>query len=379
MNRIRVSLEGQRSYEVVAGSGVLSALPDLLREHCPAHRYAVIADHHVAELHGRTLMAGLQSAGVDAALFHFPSGEWNKTRETWAALTDRLLAARFGRDCAILGFGGGVAGDLAGFVAATFLRGVPLVQLPTTLLAMVDASVGGKTGLDVPAGKNLVGAFHAPCAVVADLALLATLPRAQLQAGMAEIIKHGVVADAAYFERVARAPLAGSDAVGLEPLVVRSIEIKAGIVSDDERETGRRAILNFGHTVAHAIESLSGYELLHGEAVAIGMVAEARLANLAGVASAALEQRLRGAIEMHALPTGIPQSLSSEALIEAMRADKKVRAGAIRFALPRDLGHMARGDDGGWTLPVEEPVIRQLLDSRPWERGHSVANLNRSC
>ena len=358
VNRIRVRLNGEQGYQVHVGTGLVAALPSLLARECPAHRYAVIADERVAELHGTAVMQSLAGAGLDARMFTFPAGEWNKTRETWASLTDRMLAQRFGRDAAVIGFGGGVAGDLAGFVAATFMRGVPLVQLPTTLLAMVDASVGGKTGLDVPAGKNLVGAFHAPAAVIADLGFLTTLPRPQLNAGMAEVIKHGIVADAEYFSRV------DAMSAGLEDVVRRSIEIKAAIVGEDEREQGRRAVLNYGHTIGHAVEAHSGYALLHGEAVAIGMVAEARLSELMQLAQPGFCSRVRAALEKHALPVTIPDSLSREAIIEALRSDKKARADAVRFALPRDIGQMARGDDGAWTLPVEEPLIRQLLDSR---------------
>lgn len=366
MHTIPVSLSepARAGYDVLVGRGLMAGFPALLAEKAPAHRYAVIADHHVAELHGERLLVPLRTAGLDVTLFPFPSGEWNKTREQWASLTDRLLAARIGRDGAIIGFGGGVAGDLAGFVAATFQRGLPLVQVPTSLLAMVDASVGGKTGLDVPAGKNLVGAFHAPHAVVADIDLLATLPKSQLAAGMAEVLKHGVVADAAYFaEARSCAGDALRDAGRLEALVRRSIEIKAAIVSEDEREAGRRAVLNFGHTVAHAVEMLSGYSLLHGEAVAIGMLAEARIAEAAGIAND-VSSSLAEALERLALPLEIPADLSTDALLDAMRADKKVREGQVRMALPVSIGTMARDTIGAWTMPLEESLIRQVLDTR---------------
>lgn len=362
VNRIGVSLggEGRRSYPVFVGAGILPTLPTLLSEHCPAYRYAVIADAHVAELHGAALMGSLDAGGLDALLLPFPPGEWNKNREQWAGLTDRMLAAGIGRDGAVIAFGGGVAGDLAGFVAATYMRGIPLAMVPTTLLSMVDSSVGGKTGLDAPAGKNLVGAFHAPHLVVADIGLLATLPKSQLTAGMAEVIKHGVVADAGYFASLENGgPLAANDDARLLPLVTRSIEIKAAIVGEDEREHGRRAVLNFGHTIGHAIESLSGYELLHGEAVAIGMAAEARLAGALGFEPRRVIELL---MKMN-LPVECPSSLDANRVIEAMRADKKVRGTTIRFALPRDIGVMRRADDGAWTVPVQEPLIRQVLDS----------------
>ena len=346
------------------GRGVTGRLPALLRERCPAHRYAVIADHKVAGLHGGSLLQVLAGAGLEAQLFEFPAGEWNKTRDQWSALTDRMLAAGLGRDSAVIAFGGGVAGDLAGFVAATFLRGVPCVQVPTTLLAMIDSSVGGKTGVDVPAGKNLVGAFHQPRLVLADVETLATLPRAHVASGMAEAIKHGVIRDAGYFESLADAAAClGKDLDRLEDVVLRSIAIKAAVVTEDEREAGLRAILNFGHTVGHAVESLSGFDLLHGEAVAIGMHVEARIAESSGIAAAGLADVIARQLERYALPLTVPQSLPTERLLEAMQLDKKTRAARVRFALPREMGHMAQSGDGAWTVEVDSGVIRQALDT----------------
>jgi len=347
------------------GCGVVDQLPGLLRAHCPAHQYAVIADHRVAELHGAGLMSSLTSAGFTVRLFHFPSGEWNKTREQWSALTDQLLAAGFGRDSAVIAFGGGVSGDLAGFVAATYLRGIPHVQLPTTLLAMIDSSIGGKTGVDVPAGKNLVGAFHQPRAVVADINRLATLPRTQTASGVAEAIKHGVIRDAVYFASFAdAAPILARETGPLEAVVRRSIEIKTDVVTADERESGVRAILNFGHTVGHAVESLSGFDLLHGEAVAIGMAIEARIAEASGIAAAGLHAAITAMLDRYALPTAIPESLTSASILEVMQADKKTRAGRLRFALPTTIGQMAQSSDGAWTVEIDEQVTRQVLDSR---------------
>ncbi len=352
------------SYDVLVGRGLLADLPAILRERCPARAYAVVADHKVAELHGAGLMESLHAAGLESRLLDFPSGEWNKTRALWSELTDRMLAAGLGRDGAVVAFGGGVAGDLGGFVAATYLRGIPVVQVPTTLLAMIDASVGGKTAVDVPAGKNLVGAFHPPRAVVADVDLLATLPRAQLAAGMAEALKHGVVADAAYFAGLGDAgPVLAKDLGALERLVTRSVEIKAEIVRRDEREAGERQVLNFGHTVGHALEAAAGYGLLHGEAVAIGMAVEARIAETLGLAERGLVASLAQALERYGLPTRVGTEAPTGVLLEHMTRDKKVRARALRFALPARIGAMARAADGAWTIGVEEGVIRQALDS----------------
>ena len=349
---------------MIVGRGVIARLPGLLRERCPAHRYAVIADHKVAAAHGATLLQGLAGAGLDARLFEFPSGEWNKTRQQWAALTDQLLAAGLGRDGAILAFGGGVAGDLAGFVAATYLRGVPYVQLPTTLLAMIDSSVGGKTGVDVTAGKNLVGAFHQPRFVLADIDWLATLPRVHVAAGMAEAIKHGVIRDSEYFAGLADAAAClGKDLDRLDAVVARSVAIKAEVVSADEQEHGVRAILNFGHTVGHAVETLSGFDLLHGEAVAIGMICEAHIAESSGIAARGLAGAIAAQLERYALPSSLPDSLSTARLVEAMQNDKKSRAGRVRFALPRAPGIMAQSGDGAWTVEIDDGVIRQALDT----------------
>lgn len=362
--RIRVPISGQRdgSYDIAIGRGLLASLPTLLREACPAARYAVITDSRVAQLYGRAALAQLQDGGASAELLEFPAGEWNKTRDTWGALCDRMLAAQFGRDAAVVALGGGVVGDVAGFVAATYLRGIPYVQVPTTLLAMIDSSIGGKTGVDVPAGKNLVGAFHQPRLVVADLDLLASLAPAQLAAGMAEAVKHGVIADEEYFAFLEREEPAvtAKDPGVLERVVRRSVEIKAAVVTEDERDTGRRAILNFGHTVGHAVEVSAQYALLHGEAVAIGMAYEARLAEALGIAEQGTAARIRAVLDRYRLPLELPDSASVTGLVAAMRLDKKAREAAVHFALPRSIGAM-HSDRQGWTVAAPEQTVREVL------------------
>lgn len=349
------------AHDVLIGHGLLQELPVLLTTHCPAPRYVVISDAEVERLYGRKA-----AARIGAELFSFPAGEAHKTRETWAQLTDRMLAAGVGRDAAVIALGGGVTGDLGGFVAATYLRGVPCVQVPTTLLAMIDSSIGGKTGVDAPAGKNLVGAIRQPRLVVTDLDCIASLPPAQLASGAAEAVKHGVIADAEYFaflERDAAAVLARRDAT-LERLVARSVEIKAGIVARDEQEAGVRAVLNFGHTVGHAVEAASGFSLLHGEAVAIGMVYEARLAESLGIAPAGLAGQITGVLGKLGLPVARPGSASVDQLLKHMRSDKKVRASEIRFALPRRVGEMHVDARGAATVPAPEALIREILAGR---------------
>ena len=362
---IRVPLLEHRdaSYDILIKAGLVQQLDTILAEYCPAAAYAVISDSHVAKLYGEDVLQRLSAVGHRAELLTFPAGEWNKTRDTWASLSDRMLAAQYGRDCAVIALGGGVVNDVAGFVAATYLRGVPLVQVPTSLLAMIDSSIGGKTGVDVPAGKNLLGAFHQPRVVVADPDLLGSLSSAQLAAGLAEAVKHGVIADAEYFAflEAEYAAIFAKHAPALERLVRRSVEIKAAVVAQDEREQGRRAILNFGHTVGHAVETTSKYEVLHGEAVAIGMVYEGRLAESLGIAAAGTVQRIMRVLERLHLPTERPDGSQVDDLIAAMRTDKKVRAGEIRFALPTAIGSTYGSDGEGWTVAVREEAIRQVL------------------
>jgi 3-dehydroquinate synthase len=275
-----------------------------------------------------------------------------------------LLAARHGRDSAICAIGGGVTGDVAGFVAATFLRGIPVVQVPTTLLAMVDASVGGKTAVDVPAGKNLVGAFHPPAAVVIDPQVLDTLPLAERRAGFAEMLKAGVVADARWFDDLAsHAATWMVDGVvppALDDAIATAVRIKQEIVADDPTERGRRAVLNFGHTVAHAIEHATHYGVRHGDAVAIGMVIEAAVGERLGVSTGGSAARIRDACRAAGLPVTMPAGIDPTDVIEAMHTDKKARAGAVRCALPVRIGLMARAGER-WTIEVRDDLWPDCL------------------
>jgi 3-dehydroquinate synthase len=322
----------------------------------------VVTDSTVAPLHGTRLLETLRQRH-DAVLVAFPAGEWNKTRETWTAVTDRLLAAGVGRDGAVIALGGGVVGDVAGFVAATYLRGIPYVQVPTTLLAMIDSSIGGKTGVDTAHGKNLVGAFHQPRAVVADVETLTTLPPMHAASGVAEALKHGAIADAGYFEttRAAARAILQRDSGALLDLVRRSVEIKAGIVAQDERERGARMRLNFGHTVAHALEAVSGYELMHGEAVAIGMVAEAALGERLGITQPGTVEAIIEALQRFGLPIAAGHRFDVDQALAAMRQDKKARAATVRLALIERIGASARGTLGEWAVPVDQAALREAL------------------
>jgi 3-dehydroquinate synthase len=356
-------------YPVVVGHGALEALGLLAQTHARNHRYAVIADAAVLEPHVSCALASFAAVGVPPdrlCTLSVPSGEGSKSRREWARLTDALLAWGAGRDTTIVALGGGVIGDLAGFVAATLHRGVPVVQVPTTLLAMVDASVGGKTGLDTAAGKNLVGAFHDPSLVLADVATLRTLPNAVRRDGLAEMIKHGLLADAAHFESLCTALPAlaadgGASAPGLADLVAHSIGIKAAVVHADARESGRRQVLNAGHTIAHAIEHCLAYAVPHGSAVAAGLVVEARLAEALGVAAAGLGDVVAHAVRLAGLPDGPPASVSDAQLLEATRRDKKARAGLVEYALPVAVGRMDPGPSGRWSRPVDDGAVRRAL------------------
>jgi 3-dehydroquinate synthase len=343
---------------VIIEPGVIDALGARVPN---AHRYAIITDENVGPLYAERATRAFPNARV----ISIPAGEHHKTRETWASVTDELLTQGFGRDSAIVALGGGVVGDLAGFVAATFMRGIPVVQVPTTLVAMIDASIGGKTGVDTPAGKNLVGAFHQPAAVLIDPTVLATLPPRELRAGLAEAIKHGVIADAGYFDRTVDAlphliARDGATSDAMRSVIEGSVAIKQSVVARDEREHGVRKILNFGHTLGHAAEALSGYALLHGEAVAIGMAVESRLAERLGLAEPGTAERVRMALSRAALPDRMPPSLAADRLIALTRHDKKARRDRVEYALPKRIGQMA-GEATDWGIAVADADALEAL------------------
>jgi len=351
------------SYEVRVGEGLIDDAGALIAAACPAYRYAVIADTQVAGLYGERVLGSLAAEGLEGTLLKFPAGEWNKSRESWSELIDGMLKAGLGRDSAVVALGGGVAGDLGGFVAATFMRGVPLVQIPTTLLAMLDSSVGGKTGVDTPAGKNLVGAFHQPRLVLADPAVLRTLPAPQFNSGLAEAFKHGLILDAAYFESIVDGleELLSREPDRLTDLIARSVEIKADVVSRDERESGYRKVLNFGHTVAHAQEAISGYAWLHGEAVAVGMALEAAIGAAAGVTRKGVPERVREALTAAGLPVELDDEVDVTRFFEALERDKKRAGGRVRYTLIGEIGRVAASADGDWTHAVPEELVRSVL------------------
>lgn len=324
---------GERTYPIVIGSGLLGGGFDL-SEHVAGQDCLIVSNETVAPLYLDKLTACLD--GVSVETISLPDGEQHKTLDTVTSILDKLVASGANRDTTVIALGGGVVGDIAGFAAATYMRGVAFIQVPTTLLAQVDSSVGGKTGVNHPGGKNLIGAFHQPRIVLIDTDTLDTLPDRELRAGIAEVIKHGAIADVAFFSWLEgnMDALLAKDADALAHAVQRSCEIKAGVVAEDEREAGRRAILNFGHTFGHAIENCLGYgEWLHGEAVAAGMVMAAELSRLDDSEAA----RIRALISNGGLPVA-PPGVGAEKLLQAMGRDKKVLNKALRFVLLKQLG-----------------------------------------
>lgn len=362
MRKVNVKLTGKRddSYPIYIGAGISEKIPPMLP---PAHSYALVADRTVRDLYAGQFLENMRKARLHCILITFPPGEKSKSRRVKAKIEDELFENGIGRDGCIIAFGGGVTGDIAGFVAATYMRAIPYVQVPTTLLAMADSSVGGKTGIDVPAGKNLVGAFYQPKAVFIDPLYLESLPKRQVRAGMAEVIKHAVVADPGLFNRLSRnaAELleAGPDA--MEPLLAKNCSIKAGIVSRDEREGNLRQVLNFGHTVGHAMEKLSGYRILHGEAVAAGMAVEVEIARRMKLISAEEAEKITGLLKKFRFSLRLPENADIEDFPEAMRLDKKSRKQRLRMALPEKIGKIHKAPDGQWTVSPPMSVVRAAL------------------
>jgi 3-dehydroquinate synthase len=355
---VNVSL-GSRSYPIFIGDGILVGLGEHCRRLQLGKRCAVITDKKVAPLYGKAALASLRKAGFDPVLLPVPAGETSKRLEMVQWCCDQLARQRLERKSFVVALGGGVVGDLAGFVASAYLRGVTFVQVPTTLLAQVDSSVGGKVGVNLKAGKNLVGAFYQPRFVLCDLATRRTLPPREFHAGLAEVIKYGIIYDDALFACLERdlPLLLRLDARVLAEVVARCCEIKAEVVAQDETESGVRAILNFGHTIGHAIEAISGYgKYLHGEAISIGQVAAAKLSERATGFPPSETMRVQTLLAQAGLPVSIKLSPAQQTrLLSAMLLDKKVTGGQIKFVLARKIGQV----EPGHQIPAK--WIRQVL------------------
>ncbi len=359
MRTVKVSL-GDRSYPIHIGPGLLPSLGKKCTDLGLGARCAIISDANVAKRYARTAWNSLLKAGFEPALVTVPAGETAKSLKTVSACYDQFAAHRLERKSFVVALGGGVVGDLAGFVAATYLRGVPFVQVPTTLLAQVDSSVGGKVGVNLKAGKNLVGAFYQPRLVLCDLDTLDTLPPREFRAGLAEVIKYGIIYDAPLFARLERDldKLLRRDKDTLAAVVARCCEIKADVVGQDETESGLRAILNFGHTIGHAIEAISGYgKFLHGEAISLGQIAAANLSKELLGLPAKDEERIAALFARTGLPTTLALAPARRAkLSDAMKLDKKVSGGEIKFVLADRIGSVK------WGQRVAEKSIHRVLD-----------------
>lgn len=339
------------AYPVVVGQGLLTRVAEIVNSLGDSFspRCAVVTNPRVGGWYAERVVASLRASGFEPQVSEIPDGENFKRLDTVSAIYDQLLDAQLDRHSILFALGGGVVGDITGLAAATFLRGVPFVQLPTTLLAMVDASIGGKVGVDHPRGKNLIGAFKQPRAVIADVDALGTLPLVEWRAGMAEVVKHAVIGDAGLFESLEtgdwKPVLSGVEGLHVGDWIARAMQVKVAIVSRDPFERGERAKLNLGHTFAHAFEKLSHYEMRHGEAVAIGLVGAARLAARRQMCEASLAERLERLLRAIELPTRTPRQFSADQILCAMTTDKKRVKARLRFVLPRALGDVVMVDD----------------------------------
>jgi len=345
-----------RSYKIIINRGILKGLGLRIKEFRPT-RVAVISNQKIFPIYEDKIIKSLNDCGLKPEILLVPDGEGYKDI-LWAYyLHGRLLQAHLDRGSMLIAFGGGVIGDLAGFVASTYMRGIRYIQVPTTLLAQVDSSVGGKTGVNHPLGKNMIGTFYQPSLVFTDVETLKSLPQREFLAGMAEVIKYGVIADRRFFDylRDNKEDILGRGDSVME-IIKRSCEIKADVISKDERETDLRAILNFGHTVGHAIETVTDYsEFLHGEAVAIGMCVASRIAHEKGMLRGDEVSEIEDLIQMYGLPVEVPDGIDTSRILEAMEVDKKTRAGKLRFILPETIGRVRIVED------VEGEIIRKAL------------------
>jgi 3-dehydroquinate synthase len=356
MKELIVGLD-ERSYPIIVRPGLLDEVGNELQRKPFAKRYSIIADDHVAALFGERLLASLMNSGIDAEMITFAQGEESKNLATVADLCSRLARLGFDRKDGLLALGGGVTGDITGFVAASYMRSIPFAQIPTTLLVQVDSSVGGKTGVDIPEGKNLVGAFYQPKAVFIDSRVLLQLPKDELLNGLAEVIKYGVIYDRDFFRflEMSREDILALDLQILEDVIARCCKIKADVVEADEKESDLRRILNFGHTIGHAVEAVSKYKIAHGSAVAMGMVAAAKLAVFKGILDLREKKRIEDLIHKFGLPITIPPEYDRTMIRAYLLADKKTIGGKVFFVLPTTIGKVIITDE------VEAELITKVL------------------
>ena len=367
MNVFRVELKKivDDSYDVEIGRALADRLVNDLQNGLMGsfRKFALITDSTVEPLYAGPLCDCLLQAGFDGRVFSFPAGETSKTRETKASLEDQMLRAGYRRDCFVLAVGGGVVSDLAGFLAGTFSRGIPFINYATTLLAAADASVGGKTAVDTPLATNLIGLFYQPRKVYIDIDCWNTLPERELSSGLAETVKHACLSDLGFFEYLENhiSEIRKMDPASCEYIARRNCEIKYRVVMKDEREAGLREILNLGHTVGRAIETLSEYRLLHGEALSIGLLAECALSVRMGYMAAEEAGRVRALLAAAGLPVTVPDYIDREALVRKLYTDKKVRNGCLRFVIQRGIGDVVEFRPGVYATEVSESIAREIL------------------
>lgn len=364
MEDIRVNLKKteDKSYSIIIEDGILKRVPQLIKEAELGHKFAIVTDSNVEKLYAGDLAREFNNNNLENKTISFPAGEQNKNREVKSWIEDQMLESKFGRDSAVIAIGGGVVGDIAGYVAASYTRGLSYVQIPTTLVACVDSSIGGKTAVDTPHGKNLIGAFHQPWAVFIDVSTLLTLKHKEIREGLAEVIKYGVIIDGALFSYLVENldQIFSYDKAALTHIIKRGCEIKAEVVEKDERESNLRKILNFGHTIGHAVENLSDYKISHGEAISIGMVAEGKLAVELNFWTEPDLSKLIKLISKAGLPTEVPDYMKTDQILDAMKLDKKSRSGQIEMVLPKKIGEMAQGE-GGYGIKIEDSIIEKVL------------------
>lgn len=358
MKQVQVGLD-ERSYPIIIKEGILLEVGPELKKRQIGKRYIVIADDKVAGLFGQQVVDSIKASGLDVELVTFPHGEVNKNLQTIADLASSLASLGVDRKDALVALGGGVTGDITGFVAAIYMRGIAFVQIPTTLLAQVDSSVGGKTGVDIPEGKNLVGCFYQPQCVLVDPAVLRELPREELLNGLAEVIKYGVIYDADFFNFLAtnRKAILALDMAIVEAVVAHCCTIKAEVVAADEREADLRRILNYGHTLGHAVEAASNFTIAHGSAVAIGMVAVNKIAVGKSLLSAERAEKVHDLLQAYGLPVAVPPELDRAQMKGFLLTDKKTVGGKPFFVVPTQIGKVFITDD------VEEGLIDAALSS----------------
>ena len=362
VNRIRVNLERKtaHSYEIVIGRQILDRIGLIMARGNWAKRYFILSDRNVAALHGQTVHDTLSVMGLDPELIEIPSGEAAKSIQTCLEVVEKLIQAGADRTSALIALGGGVVGDITGFIASTYMRGIPYVQMPTTLLSQVDSSIGGKTAIDLPTGKNLMGSFHQPKAVFIDLSFLQTLPDREFKSGLAEIVKCGIIDDPALFASLESGgyEIVRRDMDFLEKIVARTCQIKKEMVELDETDKGMRRYLNFGHTIGHALEAESDYTLSHGESVSIGMVAAARLSERLNYLPAVEREQIAAVVAALGLPYLVPPNSSTAGILSRLKVDKKKSGEKVNFVLLKKLG--LPFINGGVSRDLIREVIEEL-------------------